>query len=214
MPTDTIELPIRPSRIPYFDLINKKHERLKIKKKLMQFNRFLQTFGLCFKNIQITKDNQSNNFKLGIENNTDIDDEHEENSKLNAIFQNARDKACMSDRSYKTFRKSISPAAKIVSLERCNSYKTKIDNFWMIETNDKGSFIAEPLSKIKYVCSKYIDNLVEPKTVKNNTFNILISGDGFMLTKTQTSALNCTFSLLNDGDLSHNGFYILGNNNY
>ena len=43
-----------------------------------------------------------------------------------------------------------------------------------------------------------------------SVFNILLSDDSFNVTKTQINALNFTFSLLNDGDLSHNGFYVLG----
>ena len=210
MTHDSIELNLRASRIPYFDLINKKHEKLKIKKKFLQFNRYLQTFGLCLKTIQISENDQSNDFKFEIEKKIEIIDGPQTELELNAIFQNARDKACMSDRSYKTFRKAISPAAKIVSLARCISYKKKVDAFWPIEINEKGAFIAEPISKIKFVCAKYIERLEDPNTLKDKNFNILLSGDGLTLTKTHTNAFNFTFSLLNDGDMSHNGFYILG----
>ena len=59
----------------------------------------------------------------------------------------------MSDKSYKEFRKTIRPAAKIDSLARCVDYKKKVDRFWQIKTNEKG---ADPLSKIKFVCIKYL----------------------------------------------------------
>ncbi len=55
MPYDSIELNLRVSRIPYFDLKNKKYEKQKIKKKLYQFNKYLKTFGLSFKKIQIPR---------------------------------------------------------------------------------------------------------------------------------------------------------------
>ena len=59
-----------------------------------------------------------------------------------------------------------------------------------------------------------MEKLGKSNQVKDNTFNILLSGDGVSLTKTQINILNFTFSLLNDGDLSLRGFYILGKINY
>ena len=53
------------------------------------------------------------------------DGEYKNNIELNANCHNAKDQACMSDKSYKEFRKTIRPAAKIVSLARCVDYKKK-----------------------------------------------------------------------------------------
>lgn len=59
MPHDLIKLPLRKTRVKYFDLINKKHERLKLKKKLKQFNSYLSTYGLAFETIQIKRVNEN-----------------------------------------------------------------------------------------------------------------------------------------------------------
>ena len=144
MPKELIKLPLRTTRIKYFDLINKKHERLKIKKKLKQFNTYLKTFGLEFENIQIKRENendnnQNNDFNLKIVDNMVMDGEYEDNIDLNALCQNAKDQACMSDKSYKKFRETIMPAAKIVSLARCVDYKKKVDEFWKIISFDRKS---------------------------------------------------------------------------
>lgn len=53
---------------------------------------------------------------------------------------------------------------------------------------------------------------IEDKNYDNVVFEILLSGDSFNITKTHVNALNFTFSLINDKDLSHKGFYILGIN--
>jgi hypothetical protein len=215
MPHDSIELNLRNDRIPYFDLINKPRTKNKFRKKLIQFNNYFLTFGICFDKIscksvqyRVTTD-EANDFEFSIQEKAKQEDIID-NSK---ICQNARDKACMSNKAYKIFRETIQPIAKLASLESCVLYKKKVDSFWSIKTNTRGSFIAEPGDKISYICSKYIeqqDPAYCAKNIVNNTFNILICGDSFQLTKTHTNVLNITFCLLNDGDLSHNGFYILG----
>jgi len=177
MPHDSIELNLRNDRIPYFDLINKPRTKNKFRKKLIQFNNYFLTFGICFDKISC----KSVQYRV--------------------------------TKAYKIFRETIQPIAKLASLESCVLYKKKVDSFWSIKTNTRGSFIAEPGDKISYICSKYIeqqDPAYCAKNIVNNTFNILICGDSFQLTKTHTNVLNITFCLLNDGDLSHNGFYILG----
>ena len=151
---------------------------------------------------------KTDDFDLKIVDEMVKDGKYENNIELDAVCQNAKDQACMSDKSYKEFRKKIKPAADIASLARCVEYKKKVDQFWHIQTNEKGAFIADPLSKIKFVCTKYLSLLENPQST--HTFNILLSGDGFSLTKTHTNAFNFTFSLMNDGDLSYRGFYILG----
>jgi hypothetical protein len=54
---------------------------------------------------------------------------------------------------------------------------------------------------------------VPTKIIKDKTCNILISGDGFQLTKTHTNLLNFCFSLVNDAHQyykGHESFFTLG----
>ena len=82
---------------------------------------------------------------------------------------------------------------------------------WPVATNEYGSYIIDPKAKIAFVCTKYLEKLTElDEVMTENVFNVMLSGDGFNITKTHMNALNFTFSLINDGDLSHKGFYVLG----
>lgn len=122
----------------------------------------------------------------------------------------------MSERSYNTFRKALSPYINLISLKECNTHKERVNKIWSIRDNEMGSYVKEPIEKIKFVCTKYLEKLIRSSTnqVKDKTFNILLSGDGISLTKTHINILNFTFSLLNDGDLSLKGFYTLGKDNF
>ena len=210
MSYDSIELNFRRFRVPYFDLIDKSKEKRKIKKKLDQFNKYLNSYGLGFNKIEISKQTV-NNYMLDIETNTT---QETEQSKA-AICQTAKDVALMSDKSYIKFRNTLSPFSKLSSLEECNIYKKRVNKFWNISGNEMGSYIKDPASKIKFVCEKYLEKLSKltpPEKVKDNTFKILLCGDGVNLTRTHLNILNFTFSLVNDEDLSLGGYYTLGKN--
>jgi len=214
---ETIELSLR-RRIPYFDLRDKQNEKRKIKKKLIQFNKFLNSYNLGFESIEIKRMNPTQKFALNI-------------SKDLPTLQTAKEIALMSEKSYLKFRSIISPITKLPSLKKCNAFKKRINQIWPLnieetenpdpediynpsESNRMGASIAEPLEKIKFVCSKYLKKLTlqTPQgTVVNDTFKIMICGDGVQITKTHLNLLNICFSLLNDGDLSHKGLYTLGN---
>ena len=222
MNRETIELSLR-RRIPYFNLRDKQNEKIKIKKKLVQFDKFLNSYGLGFEKIEIKRMKPINKFALDITEDITVNEA--------AICQMARDVALMSEQSYIKFRKRISPIAKLVSLKKCNAFKKQINQIWPLnieesenpdaddiynpsESNRMGASIAEPLEKIKFVCSKYLEKLASqtpPEMVVNNTFRLMICGDGVQITKTHLSLLNICFTLLNDGDLSHKGLYTLGN---
>ena len=206
---DCIDLNSRIRRVPYFSLVDKLKEKKKLKKKLDQFNTYLKSYGLAFNKIQIYKHDINN------EKDFDLEIESKEPAGIDkvALCQTARDVSLMSEKAYNKFRKTINPIAKIVSLAKCNAYKKKVNEFWAIGNNLYGSFILEPLKKITDVCEKYIDKMgkkTPPEPVKDNTLNIQLCGDGVMITKTHLNILNFTFSLLNDIDLSLNGFYSLG----
>jgi hypothetical protein len=203
MPYDCIDLNLRLKRIPYFSLVDKQSEKKKIKKKLLQFNKYLQTMGLCFEKISVSPDNQNNDFKLEMKRTESIQTE-----STKTICQNIKDIGLISDRTYKKLRETLKPIVRLSSLQTCYTYKKKVDNIWPISENAFGSFVADPKSKIEFMCHKYLEKLDQP--FNGSVFNILLSDDSFNVTKTQINALNFTFSLLKDGDLSHNGFYVLG----
>ena len=215
---ESIELNLR-RRTPYFNLRDQMNEKKKIKKKLLQFNKFLNSYGLEFKKIDIAQVNQAaGEFQLYIKQDVPTAD-------AAAICQNARDVSLMSERSYVKFRQTISPIAHLPTLRKCNAYKKQMNQVWPLntdesdqvnpddiyspnESNKMGASIAEPLKKIKFVCEKYLAK----KRTQNpaNDFRIMLCGDGVQITKTHLSLANFCFTLMNDGDLSHKGFYTLG----
>lgn len=206
---ESIEISLRRGRVPYFNLHNKSTEKKRIKKKLIQFNNYLNTYGLSFNNIEISNQIEDD-FRLEI---AEVPKMYQTIKEKSAICQTARDEALMSERSYNKFRKILSPFAKLTSLKRCNAYKKILNRFWLIDNNNMGSYIKEPISKIKFVCKKYLEKISKlspPGQVKENTFKILISGDGVNITKTNLKIINFTFSLINDANLSRRGFYTLG----
>jgi hypothetical protein len=212
MSYEFMEFNLRRQRVNYFNLRDKMRQKRKIKDKLKQFNNFLNTYGLQFNNIEITSLN-SNIFELTIEQ--DIPE-----TQKAAICQTARDNACMSERAYKDFRKTVKPLANLATLAECNAYKKKLNEVWATSavSDDEnksyiGTFIDDPVQKIKFVCRTYIERIRKhdpEQNVENNTFNLLLCGDSLQLTKTHLNLLNFCFSLINDGDLSHNGLYTLG----
>ena len=221
MNREIIKLSLR-RRIPYFNLRDKQNEKIKIKKKLMQFNNFLNSYGLGFETIDIKRMNPSKKFALNITEDIAVNEA--------AICQTARDIALMSEKSYLNFRKTISPITKLPSLKKCNAFKKQINQIWPLnieerenpdaddiynpsESNRMGTSIAELLEKIRFICRKCVQKLASQtpqEMVVNNTFRIMICGDGVQITKTHLSLLNICFSLLNDGDLSYKGLYTLG----
>ena len=135
MPFESLELNLRRNRIPYFSLRDKQQEKRKIKNKLKQFNKLLNSMHLNFRKIEIDPFDGADDFELKINRN-----KIPQNKSAKIICQNLKDTGLISHR------------------------------------------------------------------------KILLSGDSFNITKTHVNALNFTFSLINDKDLSHKGFYILGIN--
>ena len=203
---ESIELNLR-RRIPYFHLLDQMKEKRKIKRKLAQFNRFLGSYGLNFKKIDICETEQNQiapEFEINIEQSFPVVDKA-------ALCQTARDAGLISEKSYEKLRKTIKPFAKLSSIYKCREYKKKVNQIWPIQTNSKGSFISNPIEKIKFVCQRFIQ-INSSEAVKDMTFKLLLCGDGVQITKTHINLLNFTFALLNDGDMSLNGQYTLGIN--
>ena len=202
MPIENIELNVRNGRTPYFNLIKKKQLAQKriFKEKLKQFNRFFKSHGLKFSKICLTK------AEIEVDNDFEIQFE-EKNSNFSELCQRAKDEALMSKRAYNQFRKTIFPIAHLSSIKKCDYYKNSLNSFFSIKPNNLGHYIEEPLSKIKYVCEKFL----EKNNYTEKIFNILLHGDGFSLTRTHTNLLNFCFSLIDDVEKSCKGVYTLGN---
>ena len=70
---DEITLNMRWGRAPLnFNLNYKENEKVKIRRKLQQFNTFLNSYGLSFKNIDIGRNVGPANFRLNIEDNNNV----------------------------------------------------------------------------------------------------------------------------------------------
>ena len=180
---------------------------------MTQFNKYLKSYGLTFANIDVISTNTQITKETDYSLNIEPDVKNEDEASKAAICQTAKDVALMSDKSYQKFRNALSPFAKLCTLSECNTYKLRVNQFWRIQTNEMGSYLKDPIAKIKFVCQKYMEKLSKlkpPEEVKDKTFKILLSGDGVNLTRNQLNVLNFTFSLVNDGDLSLCGFYTLG----
>ena len=147
---DEIILNMRWGRVPFFNLNHKENEKVNIRRKLQQFNTFLNSFGLSFKNIDMGRNVGPANFRLNIEDNNNVINRAE-------LCQRAKDVAHMSDRSYNKLKRMLKPIVMLSSLEKCNIYKQRLNSFWPITNNAQGAFIENPKAKIQYVCEKYLD---------------------------------------------------------
>ena len=49
------------------------------------------------------------------------------------------------------------------------------------------------------------------KNIANDTFEIMLSGDGLQITRTKTNTVNLTFNVINAKDTSTSGLYTLSN---
>lgn len=154
MPFESIELNLRRNRIPYFSLRDKQQEKRKIKNKLKQFNKLLNSMHLNFRKIEIDLYDGADDFELKINRN-----KIPQNKSAKIICQNLKDTGLISHRLYKQIREALEPIAKLPSLSTCIKYKKKVDNIWPIAQNEFGSYIIDPKAKITYVCEKYIKNL-------------------------------------------------------
>ena len=174
---DCIDLNFRKNRANCFKLKRNENEKAKIKQKFFQFNAYLKTFGLSFTKIEVSYEYGKNDFKFDIIENTTATAENQASLCQTAL---------MSERAYQRFRKTISSIAKLSSIRQCNAYKNQVNRFWAVKTNSMGYYVEEPITKIKYVCLKFLDKLTKltpPQKVKDNTFFIQLSGDGVNIIK-------------------------------
>jgi hypothetical protein len=130
-----------------------------------------------------------------------------------AILQNAKDKANLSFLAYRAFRIKLKYInINILSAKKLDIFKLKLNLFFPIFSNSLGCYVSAQ-EKIKFVISKIYHQLIKNnQEIKNNTFNVHLSGDGCQLTKTKINIIKFTFKILNENNNSITGQYHLGNN--
>ena len=123
------------------------------------------------------------------------------------VCQEAKDSANMSERKYTKFRKIINLlGGRMNSLYGNNKLRRQMEKFYTILPNSLG-FYVKPREKVNYVLNKIYEKL--NRNVVNDTFDLLISGDGLQLTRTHTNTVSFTFKVLNERDSA--ALYTLGN---
>jgi len=176
---------------------------------------FINSFGLTFHKIELKKlvpgstvTNMDLFYKSVCSIKYDYDFENQEKIDHGFIGQELRDNGTISEKAYCRMRRLLMRLQKIVlpSLYYCNKAKSIMDIFYTVHKNKYGSYIS-PAEKFDFVLKKIYNKL--DKKIKNDTFEIFLSGDGMQLTRTHTNTLNFTFKVLNENDSS--ALYTLGN---
>jgi len=216
------------ARMKYFNL--SKRAQFYVKKNLF-FSLFfflelyLKTFGLQFKYIELVPFNE--------EAQTEFDEEEfnaeaktaafkifQKKIKISnidtraielAILQNAKDKANLSFCAYRAFRIKLKYInINILSAKKLDSFKKKLNLFFPIFSNSLGCYVSAQ-DKIRFVIRKIFNQMIQNNIeIKNNIFNIHLSGDGFQLTRTKINLFKLTFKVLNENKNSITGIYHLG----
>jgi len=157
---------------------------------------FISTIGLEFHKIELKKFTSGStvtNFEsfynvcsikytYGLENLEKIDH--------GFIGQEMKDISMLSDKAYSRMRSTLM-RQKIVlpSLYYCNKAKSFMDIFYTVHKNKYDSYIS-PAEKFDFVLRKIYNKL--DKKIKNDTFEIFLSGDAMQLTRRHTNTLNFT----------------------
>jgi hypothetical protein len=81
----------------------------------------------------------------------------------------------------------------------------KVDMIFPIQKNLHGSYV-NAREKVSNMLRKFLHS---GKSVMNNSFQILLCGDGTMISKTGFNVVNFSFNILNRKDYSHNGQFTL-----
>ena len=133
-------------------------------------------------------------------------------------IQGIKDKTNQSNESYGLFRNAINDLLrqakqnyKLASKKKMNSFKLKLNKFYDINTNRFGCYVNVK-EKIYFTLKKISEYMVKNgQSIKDNVFNIHLSGDGCTITRTLKNFVNFTFKVLNENDNSTSGLYTLGN---
>lgn len=206
-----IQLRLR-KRLPFFQTDYKNQNKLTnilIRTVFMPLNILLKSMGLQFDEIKVKQFTfgepslSLKDFKTVLK----IQEKSAATEIPDYVCQEARDTANMSERKYIRFRNIVNRyGGRLSSLHKSNLIKKQMNSFFTILPNALG-FYVKPKQKINFVLGKIYAKL--NGNILNDTFDLLISGDGLQLTRTHTNTVNFTFKVLNEKDAS--AIYTLGN---
>ena len=189
--------------------------KFRLKKKLLDFNSFLNSIGLALcpqSTIIIRKKNvlsEASNFNFRITKDESIEQPSHENKVLKTL--GIVDATYISERKYKTLRKELDLRDSLPTLYQLKLMKSTFKIFFELERNDFGYFLKYPLKKVEFVLKKIFDE----KPFLKETENIILklSGDGKSITRSNIEINNITFTVINDKDRCKTsvGNYILRN---
>jgi hypothetical protein len=133
-------------------------------------------------------------------------------------IQAVKDKTNQSNKAYGLFRNTINELLRqskknfeLPSKYKLNTFKVKLNKFYDIKSNRFGCYV-DVKEKVYFTLKKISEHLIKNgQNIKNNVFDIHLSGDGCTITRTFKNFINFTFKVLNENDHSTSGLYTLGN---
>ena len=217
-----IELRLNNKRELYFDhnltaRTKQKFVKMFIETMLVPLSFFLHTLGLDFGRIELVEYKSTESKPLHSESAAKIRKILEINNERNMtedsdyISLKAKDAAYLSEKNYANFRRAIGKirGVTVTSLYGLRKLQKVMNNFYKIAWNTMGRYV-EPNEKLQFVLTKIYHKL--NKNIVDDTFEILLCGDGLQLTRTLTITVTFTFNVINAKDTSPTGLYTLGNN--
>lgn len=185
---------------------------------------YLHSFGLKINKLELIESNEPNEnvqtdketidrAYLDFRKKFSIDTLENENLNPDShlmILQSARDEANMSAIGYCRFRNKINQilgSYKLKSIQKVNLFKFKLNRFFDIYNNDLGCYVNTK-NKIDFTLKKIYEKL--NGIIQDNTFNLHLSGDGMIVSKTNLNIITFVFRCLNENSSESNGLYTLG----
>lgn len=220
------EIPLNVIQRTFFFLLSKR-SRDRIKKQLFSsifffIDIYLNSFGLKIKKLELVESNENinniqtdkasidrkyKNFKkIFLFENSENDNDNPERQLM--LLQNARDEGNMSAVSYSRFRNRINRilgSYKLKHIKKVDLFKYKFNKFFKIYSNDFGCYV-NARDKIDFTLTKIYRKL--NGSITNNTFNLHLSGDGLVISKTNLNIITFVFSCINENN--DKGLYTLG----
>jgi len=200
----------------YFEVTKctRTRNKIQIKKRLLDFNSFLNSMGLALNpqaTIIIQKKNplnEASDFKFKLTKEESIEELSHQNKVLKTL--GIIDATYISDRKYKTLRKELGLHDSLPALYQLKLMQSTFKDFFELEKNNFGYFLKYPLKKVEFVLKKILDE--KPHLKETDKIILKLSGDGKSITRTNIEINNITFTVINDRDRCKTsvGNYLLG----
>ena len=203
-------------RINHFEVTQctRTRNKIQIKKRLLDFNSFLNSMGLALSpqiTIIIQKKNplnEASHFKFRITKEESVEQPSHEEKVLKTL--GIVDATYISDRKYKTLRKELGLGDSLPTLYQLKLMKSTFKDFFELEKNNFGYFLKYPLKKVEFVLNKIFNE--KPYLKETDTIVLKLCGDGKSITRSNIEINNIAFTVINDKDRCKTsvGNYILG----